>query len=276
MNLDNRMPGVPLVSVIMICWEGNVHLVRRAALSLKMQDFKDFEVICAYDGILAESEVDTQTLDDAFHGANFPVRVIDLGVHTGFHTVPRNRVTPLAWGVYIVNMDSDNEFDPTHISRLVTEIRTPDEFGQRPDFVYSRRRYVKDPTCKKEVFEGDSQFVEWNIGKLALAHGAKYNFLDTGDMLIPLSVLHTLAAQSGEMWNCNIRRYPDYDIAKRMTKCGMVGRAVNCTTNVYHWTGGNIQLVAGQEQELVALPENWYEKLMVTGQTIDDIVQKGE
>jgi glycosyltransferase involved in cell wall biosynthesis len=274
--LANHMPGVPLVSIIIICWEGNAHLVRRAVTSLRRQTFEDFEVLCAYDGCLADAPADSDLLDTAFHGVNFPARVFDLGVHTGFHTVPRNRITPLALGAYIVNMDGDNEFDPEHLKLLLTSLRTPDEFGQRPDFVYSRRRYVKDATCKKSVFEGDSPRVEWNVGKVALGHGAKYNFLDTGDMMIPMSVLHTLAALAGEIWNCNIRRYPDYDIAKRMAKCGMVGRMVDATTNVYHWTGGNIQLVEPEQNEIVALPESWYEKLMATGGTIDDICRKGE
>jgi glycosyltransferase involved in cell wall biosynthesis len=275
-NLDNQMPGVPLVSVIIICWEGNAHLLRRAVLSLRQQTFENFEVLCAYDGCLADNEADSQLLDDAFHGCNFPARVFDLGTHTGFHTVPRNRITPLALGSYIVNMDGDNEFDPEHLELLLKAIRTPDEFGQRPDFVYSRRRYVKDVTCKKEVFEGESPLVEWNIGRLALGHGAKYNFLDTGDLMIPMSVLHTLAAQSGEIWNCNIRRYPDYDIAKRMAKCGMVGRAVDATTNVYHWTGGNIQLVEPENNEVIALPESWYEQVIASGNTLNSICGKGE
>jgi hypothetical protein len=273
-NTANHMPGVPLVSIILIAFDGNVQFLRRAALSLQEQTLQDFEVILGYDGCLSDDQAESEIIDQAFHGVPYPVRVFDLRKKNGYQSIPRNRVTPMGLGAYVINMDADNEFGPEHLEELVKAIRTPDEFGRRPDFVYSRRTYIKDPQCKKKVVEGPSALIEWRLGKLALAHGPKYNFLDTGDMLIPMSALHTLAIQTGEIWGCNDRRHADYHMAKRMAKCGMEGRAVDITTNWYHWTGGNVQLVSGEANELVTLPESWYEKLIASGQTIDQVVAK--
>ncbi len=273
MGIDNHLQGVPLVTVIMVCYDGNAHLVRRAATSLRMQTFTDFEVICWYDGALdpdAPKGSDADLLHAAFHGFPGMVRIYSGGEKTGFHVVPRNRATPLSYGEYIVNMDADNEFAPTHLENLLRAIRTPDKFGRRPDFTYSRRQYVKDATCTEDVVEGPSEFIEWETGKHRLAFGPRGNFIDTGDFMVAKSALYELGRLTDQIWNCNLKRFPDYDIVKRMARAGFIGWAVDCVTNIYHWTGANIQITQPKVKGVSVIPEDFYERMILRGQIKGD------
>jgi glycosyltransferase involved in cell wall biosynthesis len=272
MSLD-KSGGIPLVSVVVVCYEGNVHLLNRAILSLRAQDIGDenFHVIVYYDGCAWDDQAEMDMVEAACHGLNFPCTIIGGNERIGFHTVPRNMMMPHCMGQYVVNMDADNEFAPNHLSGLLAAIRTRDpESGRVPEFVYSRREYVRDSGCDNpKAWVGETPLIPWNIGRCALAKGPKYNFIDTGDMMISKGAMYEIPERmSGGkpgapafIWNPVIRRYPDFDLAKRMAQCGFVGVAVDQVSNIYHWTGKNIQLTDGAKKDIVVMPLENYRKL---------------
>ena len=262
----------PLVSIILVAYAGDSKYFSRAISSIMAQtlDPTMMELIIGFDGPL--DQISENYLVDACMGAKFPIRVFWNPEKTGYYTVPRNRMTPLASGFYVYNMDVDNEIAPEHLTGLLHAIRTPHPTEGWPHFVYSRRRYLPDPDYRRKasaVIEGDSPFMEWtpeNVGSLTI--GPMHNFVDTGDMLIGKSVLYELAERTGYIWNSELRRFGDWDLVARLAKTGMRGRAVDQITNLYHVTGENVSLTR-KLSDIVVIPQSLHDELKARGQVID-------
>lgn len=254
----------PLVTVVVVTHEGDHHLLPRALQSLEGQlPAGQLEVIVMNDGPSAP-EFQTQ-LEAQVAGLGYSCEFIATPEHSGYYTVARNRSMEFARGLYVAHMDADNEFATNHLLGLLKALRIPDPQGGWPHFAYTRRTYVKDPGCEQTVPEGPSPFMEWNEeNRKALINGPKWNFIDTADMMIPRSVLYMLAERTGFVWDANARRFGDYDLVCRMLGCGFRGWAVDQATNIYHWTGTNLQLTRGLS-EVMFIHQEVYDKLKAEG-----------
>jgi glycosyltransferase involved in cell wall biosynthesis len=254
----------PLVTTVIVTHPGDVALLRRATDSLREQlPAGQLEVIIMHDGpIEGES---TKYIEGLPKDYDFALEVVATPEHSGYYTVARNRSMEIARGLYISHMDADNEFAPGHLLGLLRGLRVPDPETGWDHFAYSRRLYVKDPGVEATVPEGPSPFIPWTQESLrSVMAGPKFNFIDTGDMLIGRSVLFQLAEKTGYVWNSNSRRFGDHDLVYRMMACGFRGRAVDQVTNIYHWTGKNLQLTRGLS-ELMVIPSEIYDKLKAEG-----------
>lgn len=270
----------PWITVMIACHDGDVALLPRAIESLCKQDLaKDqIHVLIAYDGPPSDEAVAIlETLppiatETGFYGGAFELAA--WATKTGYYTAPRNRALQFAHGLYLSTMDADNEFAPAHLSGLLAAIRWPDPKDGWPHFVYSRREYVKDEDCDRDkVPLGPSPFVEWNKDTAsALVQGPMRNFVDTGDMLISIGALYHLSNMTGVVWDPNVRRFGDWDLVQRIARAGMRGRAVDQITNIYHWTGKNLQLTR-HLSEVDIIPSSIYEKLKEQGFLREDAQQ---
>jgi glycosyltransferase involved in cell wall biosynthesis len=269
-SLSNFGPQ-PLVTTVVVTHPGDFHLLPRALKSLVGQlPQGQLEVLVMHDGPIAP-DVDRNYqawLEIHGHTLDFHLDFIATPENSGYYTVARNRSMEFARGLYIAHMDADNEYAPGHLSGLLRALRIAHPSEGWAHFAYTRRLYVKDEGCTEEVPLGPSPFMEWTAeNRKAILEGAKFNFIDTGDMLIPRSVLFTLADKTGYVWDSNARRFGDHDLVFRMIGCGFRGRAIDQVTNIYHWTGANLQLTRGLS-EVMHIPSNLYDKLKEDGKLL--------
>lgn len=257
---QNHDPLAPLVSVIVSMHEGDRHLWPRALASLMAQDLPhdQMEVLIAFDGPTSDEAV--AFLEDAAKAADFNVELYAAEpseAPSGYYTVPRNRALHFAHGSYIANLDVDNEFAPTHLSGLLKAIRLPGPEGQGwPHFVYSRRLYIRDEGAPEEVPVGPSPLVSWTLENVGtLVRGPMMNFVDTGDFLAGKSAYYALADRTGIMWHPHATRFGDWELVARFARVGFRGLAVDQITNLYHWTGSNLQLTRRTDEMIALAPE---------------------
>ncbi len=201
--------------------------------------------------------------------ADFPVHVTDhqLKAATGYYTVPTNAaITFQTRAPYLAFMDADNEIEPNHLSGLLRAMRTPGP-DWLPHFAYTRIKYVRDADAPDDERkqEGESPLVPWTAQTAAmLTLGPRFNFIDSGSLMIARSALYWLAEATGQMWNPDVNRFGDWDIAARMASIGFRGRPVDQLSNVYHWHGNNLQ---GNRPPvgLEMISEELYEQLKAQG-----------
>jgi len=255
----------PFVTVQLMCHSGDVHLLPRAVASVLDQDLDhtQIELQLVFDGNPTEKE--NAIIDDALLGHDFAMANLWHDKKNGYYCVPRQRCTPMINGLYVAFMDCDNEMAPGHLSGLLAAIREAHPTQGWPHFVYSRREYVSDMKEGEPPVLGPSDLTPWEqerVSKLMLT--PTNNFVDTGDMLIGKSTLFELAEMSGCIWNRQCRRFGDWDLVMRMASVGFRGRAVDQVTNIYHWTGDNLQLTRAVS-EVSFIPESVFEKLKAEG-----------
>jgi len=259
---------MPFVSVLLSAYKGDIHLLSRAINSLKEQslDPRQFEVIIAYDGA-PDSEAEKLISVDCT-GCKFSIRAIwaEDGQQTGYYCIPLNRTITTAYGFYVIHMDVDNEFKPTHLEDLLLAIRQPHPEEGLPHFVYTKRDYVADDSLEGEPPTlGPSPYVPWtpdNIRKLMVS--PKYNFIDKGDFMISRSALYELAERTGCIWNSSCLRYGDWEIMVRIAGMGYRAKALDQATHVYHWHGKNLQLTR-QAEDYVVMPADQYDDMKKKG-----------
>ena len=270
--MPRNLAPYPFVTVMIACHDGDVALLPRAIESLCRQDLahSEIHVLVAYDGPPSDAAMTIlETFPKLATEAGFYGGAIELAAwatKTGYYTAPRNRALQFVEGLYLATMDADNEFAPAHLSGLLEAIRWSHPQDGWPHFVYSRREYVKDEDCDREgVPLGPSPLIEWNKETVsAMVQSPMANFVDTGDMLISVGALYHLSNATGVVWDPNVRRFGDWDLVQRMARAGMRGRAVDQVTNIYHWTGRNLQLTRWAS-EVDIIPSSIYEKLKEQG-----------
>jgi len=244
------------VTVILRAHPAYTRFLPRALASLAEQEFRDFLVFILFDG-----QPDERELNEAIEPTLGKVRghVVVQPEPTGYYAVPCNRAIPHVATPWIAFMDADNEFAPDHLLNLVRAVREQDA---RPAFAYSRRRYVADPGFEGEPPAlGESPFVPWNSEAIArLLNGPSHNFIDSGDLLIGKGTLYWLAKETGAFFSPELRRFGDWDMARRLALIGAPGAAVDAATNIYHWHGENIQLT--RKPEVLSMPETVVEDLL--------------
>jgi len=240
-----------LVTVILRVHEEYFPFLPRALASLSTQTFKNFLVFIVNDGPLpAEEELGKWLPPPEETGLRG--HLVATEERSGYYAVPCNQVIPHVMTPWIAFMDADNEFAPEHLEALVTAVRSG---PARPAFAYVRRKYVIDPSFEgNPPALGDSPYVPWtreNVQKLLM--GPTHNFIDSGDLLIGRGTCYWLAHRFGFIFDPEMRRFGDWDLARRLAILGAPGAAVDVVTNIYHWHGQNIQLT--RQPGVVALPE---------------------
>lgn len=224
----------PEVSVVISTYN-RPDMLRRALRSVAAQTFRDFEVIVIDDGSDTAGKVCKEFVDE------FPLVAGNLPENSGYQSVPKNAGIGYASGAYIAYLDDDNEWDPDHLETLVSEIR---KMGC--DAVYSRWRYEGDGPNSGEEFP----YHQLNkASALGLVTSPMANFIDTS------AILHSKAAfvrRFGErVWNTEIRRFGDWDLAARSLQAGLRWRGVDKCTFTYWWHGENLQLVRPVNEDAV-------------------------
>jgi glycosyltransferase involved in cell wall biosynthesis len=214
------------------------------------QTFKDIEVWCIHDGPWDEPTAQVyEDYADKFEAAGIDFYPTASDEHTGYYTYPRNQATENCRGVYIANLDDDNEWTPTALEDLVTSM---DEGEMWDDVVYGRRRYVLDPgapTHKGELdlraLEGESELVPWDELALTRLAGNQpmFNFIDSSDFLIAKGAMYRLAYKMGHMWNENARRFGDFWlVSDGLLAAGWRFKPLDKIVQIYHITGDNVSL----------------------------------
>lgn len=220
----------PKVSVIISTYK-RPEMLKRALKSCLAQTFRDFEVIVVDDGSDTAGGPCMELLPE-FEEAGIRLIGMNLPENSGYQSVPKNVGIGYAHGSYIAYLDDDNEFDPDHLESLVAEI---EKMGC--DAVYSRWRYRGDgPNSGK-----DSPYCQMNhASALGLTQTPMANFIDTS------SILHSKAsfvALLGEkVWNHEVRRFGDWELAARSITAGVRWRGLDKVTFTYWWHGENLQI----------------------------------
>ena len=215
----------PEVSVVISTYD-RPEMLRRALKSVAAQTFKNFEVLVVDDGSDTAGAVCEEFLDE------FPLTAMNLPKNTGYQSVPKNMGIMYARGSYIAYLDDDNEWDEDHLEVLVKDIR---KMGC--DAVYSRWRFEGDGPMTGQEWP----YYEMNkASALGLIQTPMANFIDSS------SILHSKAAFTFKLgpslWNTEIRRFGDWDLAARSIQLGLRWRGVDKVTFTYHWHGENLQL----------------------------------
>lgn len=227
---------IPLVTAQVMACKADWHYLRRSLASVAAQTV-ECEVQVMFDGEPPE-ELERDLTDNPI------VDCLLLGTEReyGYYTMPRNVGTMFVRSPYVAFLDADNEWEKDHLEKLLQAIRVPDPVQGWPAFVYSRIRYVRDEGAPEDCPAGDGAHVPWEHYAGKLLEGPMSNFVDSSSMLWSKGALYRLAELSGTMWNPQCRRFGDWDLVKRAYECGLRGRAVDNLSNVYHWTGKNVQL----------------------------------
>lgn len=239
----------PLVSVIVATYK-RAPLLRRALDSVLVQTFKDMEVWVIHDGPWDEATEEVYAeYGPKFEEAGIDFYPVGTDEHTGYYTHPRNEATQNSRGVYIANLDDDNEWTPTALADLVEAM---DEGEMWPDLVYGRRRYVLDPGAPEKHgelvlkdLEGESQLVPWDeLAHLRLAgNQPMFNFIDSSDFLVAKGAMYRLGYKMGHMWNENARRFGDFWlVSDGLLAAGWRFKPLDKVVQIYHIDGSNVSL----------------------------------
>lgn len=221
-------------------------LLPRALDSVLAQTYDDYELIVVCDS--GGPDEATQAVIDEYGGKfqarNIMGRLLFTENRYGAQAGPKNFATYHAIGHYVAYLDADNEWSSDHLEVLVGEIRQGETW---PDFVYGRRRYVRDEGAPEkvgdvELGEGESSLIPWDANaKQRLASHPLNNFIDTSDFLVSRGALYWKAHMTGWIWNEKHRRFGDWIL---MTEgaifTGWKGRAVDKVLSTYHWHATNI------------------------------------
>lgn len=251
----------PRTSVVISTYQ-RPQLLARALRSVLAQDDTDFEVIVVHDG--PDDSCDTREVIEyasmKFEDRGIYLNYIELGENSGYQCVPKNIGIHAAHGDYIAFLDDDNEFTPDHISVLAAAMEEGDVW---PDFTYGRRTYVRDEGAPDDVVVGDSPLVEWTEQSVQrLGAAARFNFIDTSDVMIARGALWRLHVTTGSMWNESMRRFGDWELMTRGAYySGWRGKAVDRIVNIYHWTGTNLQLTRPVNETPIPLTAEQYDEI---------------
>jgi glycosyltransferase involved in cell wall biosynthesis len=254
----------PLISVIVATWQRPDKL-RRALDSILAQTFQDIEVWVIHDGPLGtiddegifapNNEVDDATAQvfgeyaDKFEAAGIDFYATAIDEHTGYYCTPRNVATENSRGVYVANLDDDNEWLPDALESMLACM---EEGEMWPDVVYARRTYVIDndapETHGKVVIKemaGDSPFVPWDaIAQVRIAgNKPEFNFIDSSDFLVSKGALYRLGQKVGHIWDDEKRRFGDFFLMSDGLLAGdWRFKALDKIVQIYHVGADNIQL----------------------------------
>lgn len=254
----------PLISVI-VATHRRPLLLCRALESVLAQTYKNMEVWVIHDGPIGTIDNDGKfTATDSINLATAQVydeyarRFDEAGIdfyataieeHTGYYTTPRNVATENCRGVYVANLDDDNEWLPDALESLLGVMEEGEAW---PDLVYGRRHYVLDegcPTTHNDIdltkMTGDSPFVPWDEVALVRIAGNQpmFNFIDSSDFLVTKGALYRLGQKAGRIWDDSKRRFGDFYLVSDGLHLGEWRfKALDKIVQTYHLTGDNVSL----------------------------------
>ncbi len=259
---------LPLITAVIACHEGDSHYLPRAMASIKKQTIaQEVEVIIAFDGPPHDKSQKVFTENPSGLPKSRDM-VVWTDTKTGYYTVPRNRALPIGRGAYVAHLDIDNEWRPTHLEALLEAIRVPTRERGFPYFTYARREYVKDEGVvdpENKLPTGPSDLVVWNRESvMGLVTSPNMNFIDTSDFLMSKGSYYELAERANYPWNPDTRRFGDWELIRRAANVGFWGVPVDNISNVYHWTGKNLQTTRWLS-DITVIPESIYNLLLKEG-----------
>lgn len=216
----------PTISVI-VATHRRPDLLRRALDSILAQTFRDIEVLVIHDGPIGEFDIDGTfeptdevcagtaavfgEYSDKFYDAGIDFFTLATDEHTGYYCIPRNVATENCRGVYVANLDDDNEWLPDALEALLASMEEGEVW---PDLVYGRRRYIVSDDSRPELkaLEGESVFTPWDdIAMTRLAgNQPALNFIDSSDFLVAKGALYRLGVKMGRIWDDTKRRFGDF------------------------------------------------------------------
>jgi len=202
-----------------------------------------------------ETEMVFEKYTAIFEEAGIDFYPVSTDEHTGYYTTPRNVATENCRGVYIANLDDDNEWVPTALEDL---LKVMEEGEMWPDVVYGRRRYVVDNGAPEMFGEiklsdlvGDSPFVPWDeLAQIRLmGNKPMYNFIDSSEFLITKAALYRLGSLAGRMWNDDARRFGDFWLmSDGYMAAGWRFKPLDKIVQIYHITGDNVSLTRPNQE----------------------------
>ena len=130
-------PIAPLISVIIPVFNRSWQL-RRALQSLKLQTFRDFEVIVCNDG---STESIASVVIEFDRELN--IRLLQM-VNWGGPAKPRNEGLKVAKGLWVAYLDSDDWWDENRLDIVVGHL------NDRVDFIYHRLRVARESNSIKK------------------------------------------------------------------------------------------------------------------------------
>jgi glycosyltransferase involved in cell wall biosynthesis len=260
--MNNPDAPTPLVSVVLRTWEEQRKYLARSIPSILAQDLgaADMELLVCCDGPTS-GETDEE-LNHLLADCGLRTRILCTEEHTGYYCVSSNMGIIMSKAPFVAFLDADNEWKPEHLSGLLAAILAPDPDFWLPAFVYSRQFYVRDEGASEKLSVGPGRFVEWTRPNIAHSAANSANgFVDGSSLLVARSAFYYLAECTGTMWNPNCRRFGDWELVHRMANMGIRGRAVDQLTNLYHWTGENLQTQRRPHGDLIPLSPQEYDRL---------------
>ena len=254
----------PLISAIVATYR-RPNKLRRALDSVLAQTHRDMEVWVIHDGPLGtvsedgnftpNDEIDATTAQvygeyaNKFEEAGIDFYATAVDEHTGYYCTPRNVATENSRGVYVANLDDDNEWMPDALESMLACM---EEGEMWPDLVYARRTYVIDEDAPEthgkivvKEMAGDSPFVPWDALAQVRIGGNKpdFNFIDSSDFLVSKGALYRLGQKVGHIWDDEKRRFGDFYLVSDGLLAGdWRFKPLDKIVQIYHVGNDNIQL----------------------------------
>jgi glycosyltransferase involved in cell wall biosynthesis len=222
----------PRVSVLIATYNRGSTYLPLALHSVLSQDYSNFEVIVIDD---ASTDCTPQVLDKfykLFRARNIEFSAFRLAENSGYQNVPYNMGIYNAAGDYIAYLDDDNEWMPTHLSRMMEEF----ESDLSIDIVYCWRKYINEGDHKERDIEPHPP--EWDVAQEFIRHGN--GLIDNSDIIHSRGAAYLVHSKFGYICDPNERRYGDLSLQIKLIAIGCKGKQVPEELTRYRWHGENL------------------------------------
>lgn len=202
-----------LVSIIISTYNRPKEL-KRAIQSVLKQTYRNWELIVVDDKSPYDWEEVKKTLPQ-----DPRIQYLQLEKNHGKDTKPKNAGILASKGELIGYLDDDNEFTPSHISRLVSELE-----HSGADVAYCEM-WIVDPQGNRGEgisMDFDAQFL------------LNRNFIDTSMMIHKRDIVFAVGG-----WDETLPRFVDWNLAVRMMKWGAKFWHVREKLTLYHLSPDN-------------------------------------
>lgn len=216
-------PNNPLVSVIIPCYNSSA-TIERALNSVVAQHYKNVEVIVVDDGSADVDKTESVVNDFGDERIIFVKHIVNKN-----GAATRNSGIKQSKGEYIAFLDSDDEWQPTHLSYALQIIS-----NGNIDLVYSQAL----------VKTNNPDIVMPMQGIASNQRISDYLFVQGGVIFTPTILVKSFLAKSVE-FNEELRRHQDYDFLLRCEVKNIKIGFTNKPTVIVHWENNDIKKKGG-------------------------------